>query len=343
MTATPVFQRWLDQRVPAAVSVTLHQRNIFILPTREGMYFAVLILIMMLAATNYQNSLMYALAFSLVSLFVVSILHTYRNLAGLTLRGGEGKPCFAGQRTTFKVHVDRRRLAPRESIDLGFDREWMVSVDLVDVPDAEVRVYSGLTERGLHSPGRLLIETRYPVGLFRAWSWVDLKQTALVYPKPIPAGPIPVSGVTDADGELTSNIAGADDFYGFRDTVPGDSPRRISWKHYARTRKLITREYKGAQDLRVWLDWAHLPGVDTETRLSRLTDWVLQMRSKSDDFGLRLPRITIPPGSGPDHEQAVLRELALHDVSGADAEPGSAASANSGASGESAESTEGTP
>ena len=187
----------------------------------------------------------------------------------------------------------------------------MVSVDLVDVPDADVRVYSGLTDRGLYSPGRLLIETRYPVGLFRAWSWVDLKQAALVYPKPIPAGPVPVSGATDADGELTSNVAGGDDFYGFRDTVPGDSPRRISWKHYARTGQLMTREYLGTQDHRVWLDWHELSGMDTESRLSRLTDWVLQMRSKSDDFGLRLPDKTIAPGTGPEHEQSVLRALGL--------------------------------
>ncbi|MEM7366313.1 MAG: DUF58 domain-containing protein, partial [Pseudomonadota bacterium] len=305
VTATPAFQRWLDQRVPASVSVTLHQRNIFILPTREGMYFAVLILIMMLAATNYQNSLMYALAFSLVSLFVVSILHTYRNLAGLTLRGGEGKPCFAGQRTLFQIHLDRNRHVPRESIEIGWDREWMVSTDLVDVADVDVRVYSGMTERGLHSPGRLLIETRYPVGLFRAWSWVDLKQSALVYPRPIPAGPIPVSEATDADGELASHNAGSDDFYGFRDAVPGDSPRRISWKHYARTRQLITREYRGAQDHRIWLDWQALSGVETEARLSRLTDWVLQMRKRPDDYGLRLPGITISAGSGPEHHQTV--------------------------------------
>lgn len=74
------FNRWLNRRMPPANSITLNQRKIFILPTRQGLIFALLVCAMVMAGINYQNSLVFALAFLLASLFMVAMLHTYRNL-----------------------------------------------------------------------------------------------------------------------------------------------------------------------------------------------------------------------------------------------------------------------
>lgn len=110
------FRRWLDKRMPPANAMTLHQKNIFILPTREGLLFAILIVFMVMAGINYQNSLAYGLVFLLASLFMVSIFHTYRNLAGLTLLAGTSKPAFAGEDAESMVILNRLRVRTYEAL-----------------------------------------------------------------------------------------------------------------------------------------------------------------------------------------------------------------------------------
>ena len=45
-----------------------------------------MMLLILVAAINYQNALAHALAFLMLGLFLVAMLQTYRNLSGLLLR-----------------------------------------------------------------------------------------------------------------------------------------------------------------------------------------------------------------------------------------------------------------
>lgn len=312
---SPRFQSWLKKRIPAANQVTLNQKNIFILPTREGVYFVVLILFMMLAGINYQNSLIFALAFLLTSLFMVSILHTFRNLSGLTLQGHRGNPVFAGEDCEFVVTLSREGQRLYEGVVIGWHPDMKQGVDLLDESLSRQRVYVPARQRGMFNPGRLLVETFYPVGLFRAWSWVDLDLTCVVYPRPIAAGVLPEHESIADEGELVRRD-GVDDFYGLRDYQQGDGIRHIAWKTYARTEQLQVKEFAAHVDRRVWLEWEALPGLDREARLSRLTWWTLQLARTNDEFGLRLPGLEIDQGRGPEHQQRVLTALALFETGG---------------------------
>ncbi len=307
------FRQWLNRRLPPANSVELHQGNVFILPTREGIYFMVLVVLMVIAAINYQNSLIFLIAFLLFSLFMVSILHTFRNLSGLLLQAGSSRPAFAGEDAEFDVVVSRDGDRQYEGLRLGWDMEMLAGVDLIEVREARVRLFVPTAARGRFNPGRLLVETNYPVGLFRAWSWIDLDMSAIVYPRPLFAGDIPDAYTSSADGEAVKRD-GVDDFYGLRDFSAGDSIRHVAWKSYARTEDMQVKEFAALVDRRVWLDWSSLDGLDRESRLSRLCYWVLQLSATTDDYGLRLPGIVIEPGSGGDHRERVLRELALFEV-----------------------------
>jgi uncharacterized protein (DUF58 family) len=309
------FNRWLNKRMPPANSVTLNQKKIFILPTRQGLYFALLVCAMVMAGINYQNSLVFALAFLLASLFMVSMLHTYRNLSGLTLVAGATRPAFAGEEAEFTVVVKRLGDRTYESLLLGWNPELLATADLTeDREEQRVRSFVPAKKRGRMNPGRMLVQTCYPVGLFRAWSWVDLDMHALVYPKPIVGGEVPASTATsDKEGELVLRD-GAEDFYGLREYVPGDPIRHIAWKAYARTDTMMTKQFAAYADRRVWLDWEYFPGMDREARLSRLCYWVLQLNATNDEYGLRLPGLEIAPGRGEAHRDAILRALALFEV-----------------------------
>lgn len=308
------FNRWLDRRLPPANAITLNQRNIFILPTRQGIYFIMLVVAMVLAGINYQNSLVFALAFLLGSLFMVAMIHTFRNLSGLTLVAGAARPAFAGEEAEFTIVLKRLGDRTYESIELGWNTDLPAIANLTLEQEARVKAFVVAKKRGRLNPGRFLVETYYPLGLFRAWSWVDLNMSTLVYPRPIAGGERPSSTSTSQEeGELVLKD-GAEDFYGFREYQPGDPIRHIAWRAYARSETLMTKQFAAYADRRIWLDWNYFEGMDREARLSRLCHWVLVLNAGNDEYGLRLPGLEIQPGRGESHREDVLKALALFEV-----------------------------
>src|ERR1051325_10129078 len=98
------FQSWLFQlRGPESGEVVLVQRRIFILPTRAGIFFGFVVLLMLTGSINYSLSLGYILTFLLASLGVTAMLHTFRNLAGLRVAPARTSPVFAGETALFAV------------------------------------------------------------------------------------------------------------------------------------------------------------------------------------------------------------------------------------------------
>ncbi|WP_310126358.1 DUF58 domain-containing protein [Pseudomonas oryzihabitans] len=301
---------WLARRIPPANRITLDQRRIFILPTRQGAAFAVALLLMLLAGINYQNSLAYGLTFLLFSLALVAMLHTYRNLAGLQLAGGGASPVFAGEAAGFRLRLESDRRA-HQAIALGWRGEPLI---LSDVPAGEsvaLQVFHPAPKRGWLRPERLRVESRFPLGLFVAWSWLDLDVRALVYPRPLEVAPPPRSG-EDRGGEEGQRQAGqgADDFQGLRPYQPGDSRRRLDWKAFSRGQGLLVKDFTALAGSELWLDFSVLDG-DTETRLSWLCQAVLDCSARQLRFGLRLPGVELRPASGDNQRDAALQALAL--------------------------------
>jgi uncharacterized protein (DUF58 family) len=156
----------------------------------------------------------------------------------------------------------------------------------------------------------LLIETYYPLGLLRAWTWVDLNARALVYPKPIFADfPTTEQGRRD-EGELI-DPQGSDDFTDIKDYQPGDPIKHILWRAYARSGELMVKRYASFVEPRLWLDLDSVPG-ELEERLSRLTGLALKATRRDREFGLRLGDAQVKPAVGEAHLEHVLRELALY-------------------------------
>ena len=310
------FGSWLDRRIPPQSKVLLTQRNIFIFPTRTAIAFATLLLLLLMGAINYQNSLIYGVAFLLGSLFLVTILHTFRNLSGLTLELVDSKPGFVGEDIEFNLRISRGSAKARQGIQMGWPEAVKQWVEMQATDTVSIKLFSQGARRGWYNPGRLLIETRYPLGLLKAWTWVDLAAKALVYPKPVfVALPELVQGQRD-DGELI-DFQGSDDFTALRDYQPGDPVRHILWRRYARTDDLVLKEYSGFVEPRAWFDYERATG-DVEERLSVLTGWVLQAKQNGQEFGLRLPGVVLEPGVGDGQVNRALEALALFGIADPD-------------------------
>ncbi|MGG2397063.1 DUF58 domain-containing protein [Pseudomonas sp. SH1-B] len=307
----PAWGRWLAKRIPPAASVRLNQRRIFILPSRVGAAFAVALLLMLLVAINYQNSLAYGLTFLLVSVFIVTILHTYRNLAGLVLKAGGGSAVFVGEQAMFRVRLESRE-REHQAVALGWPPAELTICDVPRQGLAEVDLALPARRRGWLRPARLRVESRFPLGLLVAWSWVDLDQAVLIYPRPL-EGDLPLSaGLGDEDEEegMRARGHGADDFQGLREYQPGDSKRRLDWKAYSRGQGLLVKDFAMLSGRDLWLDYDSMEG-DSEMRLSLLCYWVLQFSNRQQVFGLQLPGMVIDPDYGEGHRDVCLRALAL--------------------------------
>ena len=292
--------------------VTLNRRRIYILPTRRGLFFALLLLLLLLGSINYALSLGFVLTFLLAGLGHVAMLHTYRNLSGIQINAVAATPVFTGEQAQFQVSIEAPGTRP--AIGLHFKKQLPQWIDLLE-PDAQtVTIPIAATRRGWLVPGRFTIFTNFPLGLFRAWSYVDFGTRCLVYPRPLPS-PLRVQGEhTEQGGTRNTQQEGADDFSNLREYRIGDAPRHVAWKASTKNDQLLTKQFIHPGAATLWLDWQTLGDADTETRLSRLADMVLAAERTQQPYGLRLPGSEYAPGLGHAQRERCFKALALFGI-----------------------------
>ena len=296
-------------RVPEAPPITLVQRRIFILPTRQGYFFALTLLLLLIASINYTLSLGFLLTFLLASMSGVALLHTWRNLAHLKIRPGHCDPVFAGDTARFGVSLET---PTRQRFSVAVRRRG----EDAEFTDVERGSFAGLAlpvlarRRGRIACGRCEIYSRYPVGLFHAWSYFDFGLQVIVYPRPDPTAGLPPMH-SRSESEEGIPIPGDDEFNLLRPYRPGDPPRQIAWKALAREQELLSKEFNATASSELWLDWNEARSADPEGRLSALAHWVMESERLGQSYGLRLPGTVIAPGRGDDHRARCLEALAL--------------------------------
>ena len=308
---------FIQPHTPETGVIVLGQRRVYILPTRQGLVFAVVLLMMLLGAINYNLSLGFVLTFLLAAMAFNGMLFTFRNLARLNVAGGRSHAVFAGSSAQFTLNLTNPGDNARYGIGLSRDKRGRTDAEFTDVPanaTVQISVAVPTARRGRLHAGRLTLFTRFPLGLYYAWSYVQPDMHCIVYPRPAPAGlPMPAAEATHGAG--TTHGQGQEDFAGLRPYHVGDPPRHIAWKAAARGQGLHTKQFSGQAASEIWLAWEQLPArMDTEEKLSRLTRWVLDAEAQRLAFGLRLPGAVIPMSSGDAHRERCFEALALFDL-----------------------------
>ena len=317
-----LLDRWLFRLgAPEAAPIELTRRRIYVLPSRSGLAFALVLFVMLIASINYNLSLGYGLVFVLAGAGVASILHAYRNLVGLRLRPGRCEPVFAGESAGFRILIDNPRAARRPALRIRM-HEAETEFDLVPAHTLGVELSCLSTQRGRFAAGRTVLETDWPLGLIRAWSVFVPDLSCTVYPAPEKnAPPLPEALAIEGDGG-PSTLPGDDDFAGLRRHQRADSPRHVAWKVLARGGPLLTKQFSGMQGSELALDWASLPPqLDVEQRLSRLSAWLLEAERSGRPYALKLGQTVVPPGSGNDQLRRCLDQLAHFGAHTESAEP----------------------
>ena len=312
MKFPPFVRRFFAKRARARLPVVLDRKRIFILPTKFGFLFALLLLALLIGSINYNNNLGFFLTFLLASTGFVSIFHTYVNLQGLEISRIEAEEMFAGDPVTLKVSCSSQSRPFRE-IRLGFDDSLASAPGLCLEAGMvrTVRITGGHARRGIWTFPRIVVHTTYPLGLFRAWSNLAFRGTYTVFP--CPAGQVSlfsreISGDSSRD-EGSGKRPGSDDFGGLREYVPGDPLQRIAWKSSSRGTGLLTKEFVTGTREHVGLRWDDVQGTDEE-RLSLLCAMVLAADSRNVPYWIEIPGYISDVRQGRGHRVRCLMQLA---------------------------------
>ena len=338
MRFSMIFNWIFQPRGPEGGDVFLNQRRVFIFPTRYGFFFAASLLAMLASSINYDLALGFVLTFFLAAAGMVAMLHTFRNQVHLILRPLRAEPVFAGELAAFDLLLVNQKNFERAAIWLRTSRntgtaESLVATDVPPNQSTRATLRIAAARRGWLRLPRLTVETRYPLGLLRAWSYWQPDMPCLIYPRPAaPGREFPAAPEGSGDGAPAG--AGTDDFAGLREHLASDSPRHIAWKAASLALEtggpLLTKHFLGTAASDLIFDIATLPTTwSTETQLSQLTRWVLDAEEALRGYRLILGATDLGPSLGDAHRAACLRALALFALpnDGAADQSGAAAAA----------------
>jgi len=307
----PFFKFISKRSGPFDGAVTLTRDRVYIVPTKAGLIFSLLLLTLLIGSINYEKSLGFILTFLLVGIGNILLLSTWRNIAGLELKSGDSLPVFSGELATFGVQLVNHQLLERHSIAIS---QHGVQQDIVDCAANSKQMINfkvAADKRGLLNAGRFRLYTEFPSGLFIAWTWADLSMSCIVYPAPEKNIDLPIFDHSDS-GDTDSSGQGLENFSHLRKYHQGDNVSRISWKAAAKNDELFSKEFIGSKPVTHWINWNDIPAHDTEQRLSIMTALIIHAEKHHQCYGIKLPEKQIQPDSGNKHFHQCLTALALH-------------------------------
>lgn len=305
--------KWASQlarpRSPESLPVSFDRRRVYVLPTRFGLFFALLALAMLVGALNYNNNPALLLALLLGATGLASLIGAHLQLSGLSVEAVSAEPVAAGEHLGLHVALAASDARLRRGLRLRCGGIETGAPALADGASVAL-LWLPTHQRGWLDIERIRISSTQPLGLARAWSWAWPDLPLLVYPAPEAQGP-PLP--RDDGGASRSRLHPAgDDMHQLRGYRAGDPRRAIAWKPSARRDVLMVREYEQSVAAEVVLDWRTLVPLAAEDRIRRLAHWVELAEREGRRYRLILPgQPALGPSQGAAHRHLCLRALAL--------------------------------
>ncbi len=313
---TALWQRWRQSQ----------KQRIYIIPSRAGYGYVALLLLMLLGAINYNNSLGHLLCFLLASIGHVTMHQSHTNLRLLTLKVTALDAVFKGQPARFRLTVNNHDEHDKYQIEIAGKKpgnwpRWQFfkayeKAGLLEHVEADntrsINLGRDTHQRGWQPLGDLRLASLYPLGLFYTWTVYQQSARVLVYPEPAGKRPLPQPPGSDKQRTQREH-SGDDDFSGLRNYREGEPLHRVAWKALARDEVMRSKQFSSPEGHQLIFRWQDLADInDTEARLSQLCRWVLEAESAGHRYGLELPDSWLPPSQGDAHQHQCLKKLALY-------------------------------
>ena len=221
----------------------IRQSHIFILPNLYGVYAGFLVLASFAMGYKVQNNFILLGVIFLFLVFMLSLIATVRNIQGLKIEVQIEPYYFAGQ--TQHIRLSFRKDQPAFNLKLSGPMGCKV-LDL-SKSATSILVPLGQLPRGVHAVPPIKVETLFPFGIARAWSWLRPPGHIVVAPTPreqaIATYPLGNPAMAQKAEQKRQQNNVADELGDLRDYANSDPPARIDWKRYASTRETMVRDH----------------------------------------------------------------------------------------------------
>ncbi len=296
----------------------IQSNRIYIIPSGRGFLFLAAIVILVLTGATYNNNLIFLLAFFMFAVFVVSMLQTHYNIKGVRLQFGSAEEGFEGDPFTLHMELVQKRarhkrnleirLASKKFVNVSHNREEILPQESAKLVRIEVRAW----RRGIHKMPDVILETYYPLGMFRAWKVFRFDASLVVYPRPEVKQALVPRSYESGHEDLGLRTSPEGDFGELKNYIMGESYHQIAWKHYARTGELYSKVHWGEEHKHYVIPWlASGPaGAEVESALRTMSGWIKTALEENATFEMESPAQKIEPSKGVDHARRCWRALA---------------------------------
>lgn len=305
------WRRWLSRRIPSSAEQILSQRNIFIFPTGFGFFYLVITCLLFIIGLNYQNNSVYAFCFFLLAVFVAAMLPTFNNLRGLVVKCKPTSVAIAASQVEVPLSLSS---GGRERFQLELLASEPVVVSLDKNTERSISLPMRWSRPGVQRWQNIKLSSAFPLGVYRAWTWLRLDHTVYVAPQPVRYTDLIQLLDTGKGRAAISRRVDADDL-ALREYREGDGAREVYWRRAATwtDQPLLSKvrgEYDEAFVEEGCLDYTRSRAPSHEAKLADLCFWVLECERRGMAYGLLLPAHNLSLGVGMQHQHRCLQALA---------------------------------
>ncbi len=304
------WEVWTQKRNRPGNPQTLNSRNVYVLPSRFGWAYALVVLTLFFSAINYQINTIFLMAFLLVIIGMASAWEAQENLKNLAFKfialedAQEGMPA----KLTLFIHTNNKA---RFGLDFQIASQAVVHFEKIPPEGLQVIIPIESTKRGYFSLPRIYISSRYPLGIFRVWAYAYFYEHYYVYPRPVNPGFWP-NYFLDQNTTKKHRL-GEEEFYDLKSAEnPWRTPNLIAWKIAAKGQGWYLKTMSSYEDYCWIFKLTDLPGNDLELKLQQLSYWLQTAEANGQIYGLELSATQTSFSRGNEHLRHCLRQLAFY-------------------------------
>lgn len=231
--------------------------------TRDGVIYLVGVFVLVLAAVNTGNNLLFLILACLLAGILISGVLSRVVLTGVELKFDLPEHIFAEQPVLAEVELrNDKQMWPSFSLRVIGGKKKSTNEILARpvffpyIPRMSAtrqKVELRFPRRGVYRQDSFGIRTRFPFGFFEKTRQVDSNLEIAVYPRVEPTDQF-YEVLPLLTGEMASYFRGrGHELHSLRDYVTTDSARFVDWKVSAKTNRLVVREFAREDERRVML------------------------------------------------------------------------------------------
>lgn len=285
--------------------------------TREGRRFFLGTFLIVLAAVNTGNNLIFLILSLMLSFVLLAILLLRINFSGLSIEIDLQHPVFAGETATAAVLVrNSKQFVPSYSLTVSNAYALAPSTVPFIPPKGTLKSEIPLrfSRRGVYRYKDSYIQSGFPFILFTKRLMPKIPGEVLVYPALLDIDTIMPPFLGSGGREVARPVGNGDEICSIREFRYGDDWKRIHWKASAKAANFLVKEYSEQELKKVTVILDNLVSEDREF-FEKAVSLAASLCGYFLDMGY-LVRIlssqkVVPFGMGNEHLYRILDILAV--------------------------------